>query len=220
MLIGFGKGAIVAAIIAGTSFFVLRKNLKSGLGFLVVVVLLGSILIAVTPLQHYLVDYAKSGEAESGTGRVGLWMVIVPAIMEKPLYGHGFVSSKFIAEDVDGLDWPAEHTHNGFLEVLYNNGVIGLFLLLAVFWRTLRNLLWVIQKMQTGQIRTWAIGAFTIFIFEILNGMLNASFGGRPGSPYLMLLSLLVISEALAGLLQRSILKAAAGVRAREAVVA
>jgi O-Antigen ligase len=211
MLLGGGKGAIVAALIAGTTFFILRKNLKSGLLFLMMVVMLGGILVAVTPVQKYFVDYARSGEAETGTGRVGLWQAIVPAILEKPLYGHGFASSKFIFEDVEDVGWPAGHTHNGFLEVLYNNGVIGLVFLLAVLWRTVRNLLWVIRKMQAGEMRTWAIGAFALLIFEILNGMLNASFGGRPGSSYLMLLSLLIVSEALAGLLQRAMLKAAAG---------
>jgi heme A synthase len=97
------------------------------------------------------------------------------------------------------------------LEVLYNNGVIGLLLLLAVLWRTVRNLLWVTRRMRAGQMRTWAIGAFAILIFEFLNGMLNASFGGRPGSAYLTLLSLLMVSEALVGLLKRAMLKAAAG---------
>jgi O-antigen ligase len=211
MLLGGGKGAILAALMAGTAFFILRKNLKSGLIFLAVSVLLGGVLIAVTPLQHYLMDYAKSGQAETGTGRIGLWQVIIPAIMEKPLYGHGFVSSKFIFEDVEGVDWPAGHTHNGFLEVLYNNGVVGLLLLLGVLWRTARNLLWVIRRMRSGEMKTWAIGAFAIFIFEMLNGMLNASFGGRPTSAYLVLLSLLVVSEVLAGLLQRTMLRAAAG---------
>jgi hypothetical protein len=209
MLLGGGKGAIVAALMAGTAFFILRKNVKWGLLFLVVVLVLGGVLVAVTPLQRYLADYARSGEAETGTGRVGLWKVIIPAIMEKPLYGHGFVTSKFIAAEVPGVDWPAGHTHNGFLEVLYNNGVIGLLLLLAAMWRMARNLLWVIRSMRAGELRTWAIGAFAIFIFEILNGMLNASFGGRPGSAYLMLISLLMISEALAGLLQQTMLKAA-----------
>jgi O-antigen ligase len=211
MLLGGGKGAIIAALMAGTTFFILRKNLKSGLVFLVGVVLIGGILVAVTPLQRYVTDYAKSDKASTGTGRVGLWQAIIPAIMEKPLYGHGFVSSKFIAEDVEGVNWPAGHTHNGFLEVLYNNGVIGLLLLLAVLWRTVRNLLWVIRKMRGGEMRTWAMATFAILIFEILNGMLNASFGGRPGSAYLMLLSLLMVSEALAGLLQRAMLKVAAG---------
>jgi O-antigen ligase len=211
MLMGGGKGAILAALAASTGFFVLRKNLKSGILFLVGMILIGGVLVAVTPLQKYLVDYSKSDEASTGTGRIGLWQVVIPEIMAKPIYGHGFVASKFIAEDVPGVDWPAGHTHNGFLEVLYNNGAIGLVLLLAVFWRTVRNLLWVIRKMKAGELRTWALGAFAIFIFEILNGMLNASFGGRPASPYLMLLSLLMVSEALAGLLQRAMLKAAEG---------
>jgi|GEM_PF-3056558 O-antigen ligase len=205
MLLGGGKGAILAAFVAGTMFFILRKNWKSGLIFIVVVVGLGSILVVTTPLQHYLMDYAKSGEAETGTGRIGLWKVIIPAIMEKPLYGHGYVSSKFIAEDVSGVDWPAGHTHNGFLEILYNNGVIGLILLLAVLWRTVRNLLLVTRRIKAGEMRTWAIGCFAVFVFEMLNGMLNASFGGRPGSSYLMLISLLIVSEVLAGLLQRVI---------------
>src|ERR1700676_1903293 len=51
MLLGGGKGAILAALMAGTAFFVLRKNLKWGLMFLVVVLVLGGILVAVTPLQ-------------------------------------------------------------------------------------------------------------------------------------------------------------------------
>jgi O-antigen ligase len=211
MMLGGGKGAIAAALLAGTTFFILRKNLKQGLMFLIVTVVLGSILVAVTPLQRYLTDYAASGNAETGTGRLGLWELVGPAIMEKPLYGHGYLASRFIAEDLAGLDWPAGHTHNAFLEVLYNNGVIGLALLLAVLGRTVRNLLWVIRRMRSGEMRTWAIGCFAVLIFEFINGMLNASFGGRPASAYLMVMSIAIISEALAGLLQREILKAAPG---------
>ncbi len=211
MMLGGGKGAIVAALLAGTTFFILRKNLKQGLLFLIVTVVLGGILVAVTPLQRYLTDYAASGNAETGTGRLGLWELFIPAIMEKPLYGHGYLASRFIAEDLAGLDWPAGHTHNAFLEVLYNNGVIGLTLLVAVLWQTVRNLLWVVRRMRSGEMRTWAIGAFAILIFEFINGMLNASFGGRPASAYLLVLSILVISEVLAGLLQRDMLKSANG---------
>ena len=211
MLLGGGKGAILAAVIAGTAFFILRRNLKSGLVFLIVTVVLGSILVAVTPLQKYLTDYARSGNAETGTGRLGLWELVIPAIMEKPLYGHGYLASRFIAEDLSGLDWPAGHTHNAFLEVLYNNGVIGLVPLILVLWRTVRNQLWVIRRSRSGELRTWAIGSFAVVIFEFLNGMLNASFGGRPASAYLILLSMLMVSEALAILLQREMLQVATG---------
>jgi O-antigen ligase len=212
MLLSGGKGGIIAALVASTGFIILRKSFKSGLVFLAVVIVAGGLLVATTPLQKYLVDYAESGEAQTGTGRVELWKVVVPAILEKPIYGHGFMASKFIVQDEPGIDWPAGHTHNGFLEILYNNGAIGLLLLLAVLWRTVRNLLWVIRRVSAGEVRTWAIGAFALFIFEMLNGMLNASFGGRPGSAYLILLSLLVISEVLTGLVQRAIRAASTNV--------
>lgn len=205
MVLSGGKGGIVAALVAGASFIVLRKSFKAGVLFLAVVVVAGGILVATTPLKKYLTDYAQSDQVETGTGRVGLWKVVLPAILEKPVFGHGFYASKFIVEDESGIDWPAGHTHNGFLEVLYNNGVVGLLLLLAVLFRTVRNLLWVIRKVRAGEARTWAIGAFALFVFLMLNGMLNATFGGKPSSAYLLLLSLLVVSEVLAGLVVRAI---------------
>ena len=212
MVLSGGKGGIVAALIASTSFIILRKSFKAGVLFIAIVIVAGGILVASTPLQKYLTDYAASGEAETGTGRVGLWKVVIPAIMEKPIFGHGYMASKFMVEDESGIDWPAGHTHNGFLEVLYNNGAVGLLLLLAILFRTVRNLFWVIRKVRAGEARTWAIGAFALFIFLMLDGMVNATFGGRSGSAYLLLLSLLVVSEVLAGLVQRAIRASMSGV--------
>ncbi|HEY0564265.1 MAG TPA: O-antigen ligase family protein [Terriglobales bacterium] len=197
MMIGGGKAAILSAVIAGTLFFCLRRNLRSGLAFLGVVSALSAVLVMATPLHRYISFYLTSGQADTATGRTELWSYAAPRILDAPLFGHGFSASKFISIEVDDLRWPAGHLHNGFLEVLYNNGILGLLLLLAFNIRIVRNLIWTIRQARTAELRNLAVGAISIYVFLIGNGMFNATFGGRPGSSYLMMIALIVISEAL-----------------------
>ena len=77
-------------------------------------------------------NYAASADGATLTARTELWGLAMPFIRNRPILGYGYASSRFISLQVGGVSWDPGHMHNGFLEALYNNGFLGLFLMLAI----------------------------------------------------------------------------------------
>lgn len=201
MVVAGGKAGIVAGLISGIVFFVLRKGFGSAAAFVAGALVLGYVAIMLSPMSRYLQNYVQDDQVSTLTGRTDLWEVAVPAILEKPIIGHGYVASAFVSVQVSGIPWEAGHLHNGFLEVLYNNGIIGFFLILAIHLVLIRNLWRVIRKGDPSEyIYQLGVGCFGIYVNLLINGLANASFGGRAWHPFMLLLALVVVSEKLAQL--------------------
>jgi exopolysaccharide production protein ExoQ len=198
MIVAGGKAGIVAGLMAAVIFFVLRRGFGSAARFLIGASVLSAVLVMVTPLGKYLRIYSDLDQAGTLTGRTPLWQAAFPAILQKPIIGHGYVSSAFVSVQVNGIPWEAGHMHNGFLEALYNTGLVGLFLILAVHFVIARNLLRVIRREdRTSYLYQLGVGCFAVYLDLFINGFANASFAGRAWHPFMLLLALVVISEKL-----------------------
>ncbi|MGB8802817.1 MAG: O-antigen ligase family protein [Candidatus Acidiferrales bacterium] len=198
MLLAGGKAGIVAGVVSTIMFFAMQKRVRYALGVLALFLIVGGVLLATTPLGKYFEDYGRSGEASTMTGRTGLWTAVWPAIMEKPIMGHGYVASRFLSFDLDtDLGWDPPHTHNSFLEPLYNNGIFGLLLVLIMNFIIIRNLLRVIRRPANRAAYYLGIGGFAIYIDLFICGMFNPTFGGEPDICFTMFLALLVASVKL-----------------------
>jgi O-antigen ligase len=198
MFLAGGKTGIVAGVFSTILFFVLQKQIRYALGLLVIFLLIGAVLLATTPLGKYLEDYNRSGNASTMTGRTDLWTAVWPAVLEKPIIGHGYVASRFLTFDLDkDLGWEPPHTHNSFLEPLYNNGILGLLLVLIMNFIIVRNLLRVIRHPANREAYFLGVGGFAIYISLFINGMLKVTFGGAPDICFTMFLALIVISIKL-----------------------
>jgi len=219
MIMAGGKTGIIGGIVSVALFYVLQGRFAAGFSWLVGTFVLGCIVFAVTPLPTYFNSYSQAGGLSSLTGRTDLWRAVWPDILGHPVAGHGYMASRFLGSHVSGEEW-ATHTHNGFIEVIYNNGLVGLIILLAIMRATAKNLrqaLWIprgarIRLLAVGSGPTWinllrhphnrkvrllAISSGAIWINLLINGLTNATFGGLPSSPCMLLLGLLVVSEAL-----------------------
>jgi O-Antigen ligase len=192
-----GKAAIFSTMVAGTFFFTLRKKVAAALAFLAIMIVLGGILFMLTPLGEYMDIYQQSGQVTTLTGRTDLWSIALPAIEQTPILGHGYMASKFFARKSAGVPWDAGHMHNGVLEVLYNNGLIGLAVLLMMNFVIIRDLRVVIRRPTDTGARLFAQGSLALYVALILSGMFNASFGGRPYSLFMMMLALVMVSQTL-----------------------
>jgi len=196
MLLAVGKAAILSCVACTLLFFLLQKRIKAGAGWLLLVAAAATLVFFLTPIGSYFQDYGEHERVDTLTGRTELWDLAAPAIKASPILGHGFMSSKFISESVD-LDWDAGQMHNAFLEVLYNNGCLGLLLVLAMNVCIIRNLWRVHRSSVDSQLRTLASGCFALYSFLLLNGFVEPTFGGRPSCVFLVFQGLLVLSEGL-----------------------
>jgi O-antigen ligase len=196
MILAVGKAAILSCIVCSILFFILQGRFKAGIGWLLLVLGTGLLAVFVTPIGSYFQEYESRESAETLTGRTELWDLAIPAIKQRPIIGHGFVASKFISEAVDA-DWDAGHLHNAFLEVLYNNGVVGLLLMLIVNGCIVRNVWVILRQSRDHTLRTLAAGSFALYVFLLLNGFVEPTFGGRPSCVFLVFQGLLLLTYSL-----------------------
>jgi O-antigen ligase len=84
--------------------------------------------------QDYLISLFldSTGKDATLTGRAPLWDFIIGAIERRPIFGYG-VDGFFTGEGIEfilisELGWAPEHSHNGFLDLTLELGVVGLTL--------------------------------------------------------------------------------------------
>ncbi len=199
-----GKAGIIGGVFAGVLFLVIRRRFGSALGYFGITILVACLLALSTPLGSYFSHYREAGKAATLTGRTVLWNAVMPAIRQKPILGHGYLASTFVQFQVNDVDWAAPQLHNGFVEVLYNNGLLGLIPIVLINFVIFRNLITVLRRAPSaGAIYRVGAGCFALYAHLFLNGMSNASFGGRVRPPFILLLSLVLVSNKLVELIPR-----------------
>ena len=92
-----------------------------------------------------------------------------------------------------------------FLEVLYNNGIVGLVLILFMHAAIIKNLLRVVrQPGAPHELYEIAVGFLAVYANLLINSFFNATIGGRPSTLFMIFLALFVLSGNLREGLTRS----------------
>jgi len=95
-------------------------------------------------LADYYDVYTNAGnQAETLTGRVGIWSFILDRSLERPWLGHGFNSVWKVIPPFGPDQFEAWHAHNEVLQQFYAYGVVGIVLLGGLylsFYRKARSL--------------------------------------------------------------------------------
>lgn len=133
----------ILAFIAGEGLVLLRDPAVSRRK-LFVILLISCLVVASFwgLIQAYFDVYTTTGnEAETLTGRVGIWGYVWEVSLERPWLGHGFHSFRNVVPAFGPFEpW---HAHNELLQLFYSYGVVGILLFLAVYgslYRQLRRL--------------------------------------------------------------------------------
>ena len=198
MILAGSKTGIMAAVFAGGLFFFFRRRFGSAVGYVAATAVLIAVLALSTPLGNYFHTYREGEGAESFSGRTLLWNAVLPAIEQKPIIGHGYMSSEFIGFQVNAVGWAAPHLHNGFLESLYNNGVFG-FLVMLIITIVIPVKLYRVLRLAPATDRVYQIaaGCLSLYAFLLINGFFNSSFGGKTTAPFMLMLALVPVSNKL-----------------------
>jgi len=219
MILAGSKTGIVACVIAGVIFYILRGRLGTAFTYVAGTGVLLAILIMATPLADYAHLYQEREGAESFSGRTILWKAVMPEIVHKPIQGHGYMSTEFLAFQINAVGWAAPHVHNGFLEAAYDTGAIGFFFMMAILFVIPRNLYRVLKILSKDDpMYRVAAGCFALYAFLVINGFFNSSFGGKCTSPFMVLLGLVIVSQKLKGIAE-SQLRAVGGLPRVDAAV-
>ena len=202
MILAFGKSGILATVIASIVFMLFQKKLASSVGLLGGMGVLSAILMTtISPLAKYFTGYQGGGTL---TGRTEIWRMGFDVIKQHPWLGNGYLAAKFMWTMERGPLADVGHLHNGFLEALYNNGVVGLIFLIGIHAAILANLFYAKKTVQTyqragrsDQANTLIVGCFALYLDLFIYGLVTPAFGGRPTVHFMVFLSILSASVAL-----------------------
>jgi hypothetical protein len=198
MILSGGKAGIASGVLSATLFYLLRKKVGSAVALLSAIACLGIALYMFTPLGSYFDTYAKEGGAATLSGRTDLWAGASPLIQQHLILGHGYMASRFASMQLEGVHWEADHMHNAFLDVLYNNGLIGMGLVLILHGIIVMNLLNVIRYSGAPpELHNVAAGCLALYVNLLISAFFNSTIGGRPSTLFMLFLALFVVSGSL-----------------------
>jgi O-antigen ligase len=110
-----------SAIPRRTKFFIVSAALA-------VVAAFSSLIAA-----YYEVYTNADNQAETLTGRIGIWAFILERSLERPWFGHGFNSVWKVIPPFGSDQFQAWHAHNELLQQFYAYGFVGIVLLIGIY---------------------------------------------------------------------------------------
>lgn len=154
----------IAALIVGEAFILLRDRSMTRTRKLVLVASAVLVVVAFQGLLlSYYTIYSNAGnQAETLTGRLGIWAYFLAESLQQPWIGHGFHSVWKVVPPFGPFE--ARHAHNEALQQFYAYGVAGVALMVglyAAFWRQVR-------RIPAGVERTFFLG---LLVFVIVRGL-------------------------------------------------
>lgn len=152
MLAG-SRGVILSTFLAMLMLLLQKKNLK----YFLALALFSLLMLLLRPDIAFRLKssaYFRGGSVEN---RLIIYNITLNKILEKPFLGYGFEMFQMNYLDAQGeyfehlplrekrKSTDAKHTHNEYLQLLYETGVIGFAVFLTILlalYRTLDNRLW------------------------------------------------------------------------------
>tara|TARA_R100000306_G_scaffold14660_2_gene18243 strand:+ start:8430 stop:9614 length:1185 start_codon:yes stop_codon:yes gene_type:complete len=195
------RGALLSVILAFTVFYLVykfKKTIKTSflyLSLIVISLIIGSFIIniAVDFLPTYLDGfinsrYTSEESLASLNARLFLYTLAFQGFSDgnffDMLFGHGYGSFGYLLTNSDSRGYP----HNIFLEILYEMGLLSLFLFLYL----IRKIFYYNSKLTKVKLNINQISIFVLFYFLFFNSMST----GDMASNFLLFSIMLVLFES------------------------
>jgi O-antigen ligase len=123
----------IIAFVAAEALLLMRDSAVTRRKLLAILFGFGLVIAAFWKLiQAYFEVYTTTGnQAETLTGRVGVWEYVWERSLEQPWIGHGFHSFRNVIPNFGPFEpW---HAHNELLQLFYAYGAVGIFLFFVVY---------------------------------------------------------------------------------------
>jgi len=135
LLRSLSKTTIIAFLLSQAFLLIFSTTIRRRSKVLIVTAA-GLMLVAFSGLiAAYYQVYTNSGDqAETLTGRIGIWAFILDRALERPWFGHGFDSVWKVIPPFGIDQFEAWHAHNELLQQFYAYGVVGIVLLAGLYW--------------------------------------------------------------------------------------
>jgi len=134
LLRSLSKTTIIAFLLSQAFLLIFSTTIRRSSKVLIVTVA-GLVLTAFSGLiaAYYEIYTVSSNQAETLTGRLGIWAFILDRALERPWFGHGFDSVWKVIPPFGIDQFEAWHAHNELLQQFYAYGVAGIVLLIGLY---------------------------------------------------------------------------------------
>jgi O-antigen ligase len=151
LLFTFSRGAYLG-FLAGLLCLGLLKERKYIVILTLILVLWGS-LVPPAVHQRVMMTY-EDGKVDSSAGeRVQLWEDAFTLIPQNPILGTGFNTYKYLGRSADYTD-----THNYYVKVTVETGVVGLLIFLFLLWKMFKSGTTLMRTAKDAVFRAMGLG--------------------------------------------------------------
>lgn len=176
------RGGMLATLIAVTSYFFI-VNLESRLKIVALATCVIVVFLAFPKLQSSITSFIRKDTIERAEvrniqeqfqeeRRYGMWAGVFPLYWKEKMTGYGFATSHLLTFAFTTDKEAGRHVHNSYLELFGDLGLLGITMLLALFYRITSHGAALMQR-RTDYIQR-NISAVFISIFAA--GAVNAFF--------------------------------------------
>lgn len=144
LVLTFSRGALLGFMVVNVLFLAWRRSGRLLLAG-ALAALAAPLLVPDAVFERLGMGFGEGANAVSAGRLDGLWLPLLPVVLESPVFGHGLASILWSEPmQVAAVDPTrvigATHPHNAYLEALLDVGLLGLALLLAYFAHVYRGL--------------------------------------------------------------------------------
>jgi oligosaccharide repeat unit polymerase len=169
LLRSLSKTTIIAFLLSQTILLAASRSIPRRTKILVTVGAFLIVLVFSSLLISYVEDYATSdaagySEADSLSGRLGIWAVMGAEAIERPWFGHGFHSVWNVIPAFGKDHFEIRHAHNELLQQFYAYGAVGVLLFFGIYVSFFRQ----IRRLPRGILRTFL---FSFLVFILIRGL-------------------------------------------------
>jgi len=164
MLRSLSKTTIVAFVVSQGFLLASDRTISRKTKWLAVLAATGVVAALWGLLSSYFEIYTSSGsQAESLTGRIGIWAYMLAEALQSPWIGHGFDSVWKVVPPFGPDQFEAAHAHNELLQQFYAYGLVGVGMFAGVYFSLLRS----IRRLAKGSLRSFL---FAFLLFVVVRG--------------------------------------------------
>ena len=168
LLRSLSKTTIVAFLITESFLIIADRSISRKTKVLLTIAVVLVILVFWGLFEAYYDIYTTAGnQAETLTGRTGIWAYMLSAALEQPLIGHGFDSMWKVIPPFGPEKFEARHAENELLTQFYAYGVVGVCLLIGIYGSLYRQ----IRRLPRGPLR---IVFLCLLLFVVVRGLAEA----------------------------------------------
>ncbi len=167
LLRSLSKTTIVAFLISESFLIIADRSISRKTKILLTVAVALVILAFWGLFEAYYDVYTTAGnQAETLTGRTGIWAYVLNEALGQPLIGHGFDSMWKVIPPFGPDRFEARHAENELLTQFYAFGIVGVCLLIGIYGSLYRQ----IRKLQ-GPVK---IVLLSLLLFVVVRGLAEA----------------------------------------------